>query len=196
MPAYAELAVTTNFSFLRGASHPEELATQASELGLAGIGVADRNSVAGVVRAHEAAKEHGVRLAVGARLVFADGTPDILAYPHDRAGWTRLVRLLTRGKRRAEKGACTLFLDDLLSDAAGLNLIVLLEEAPAATDISSCAGLTRDPPPPHPPRQGEGAEHRRQACEPAQAWLRATREGERSDCRAKPSSPGNDDGEI
>ena len=75
MTRYAELAVTTNFSFLRGASHPEELVMQAKALGLAGLGVADRNSVAGVVRAHEAAKEHGVPLAVGARLVFADATP-------------------------------------------------------------------------------------------------------------------------
>ena len=180
MPAYAELAVTTNFSFLRGASHPEELAMQASALGLAGIGVADRNSVAGVVRAHETAKEHGVRLAVGARLVFADGAPDILAYPQDRAGWTRLVRLLTRGKRRTEKGACTLFLDDLLSDAAGLNLIVLLEEAPAATDnISSCAGLTRasTPSPTLPRKRGRERSIAGKLAQPAQAWLRAIREG-------------------
>src|SRR5665213_1884840 len=74
---YAELAVTSNFSFLRGASHPEEFTLQAAALGLAGIGIADRNSVAGVVRAHSIAKVHGVRLAVGARLVFADSTPDI-----------------------------------------------------------------------------------------------------------------------
>jgi error-prone DNA polymerase len=76
---YAELAVTTNFSFLRGASHAQELVLCAKRLGLAGIGIADRNSVAGVVRAHMAAQEAGLRLAVGARLVFADGTPDILA---------------------------------------------------------------------------------------------------------------------
>ena len=92
-PAYAELAVTTNFSFLRGASHPEELVRQAAALGLAGLGIADRNSVAGVVRAYGAAeelnreirrlnREHGthapeLKLLVGARLVFADGTPDI-----------------------------------------------------------------------------------------------------------------------
>src|SRR5580704_10928968 len=98
--AYAELAVTTNFSFLRGASHPEELVTHAKRLGLVGIGIADRNSVAGVVRAHMAAQTAGLRLAVGARLAFADGTPDILAYPRDRTAWGRLTRLLSRGKRR------------------------------------------------------------------------------------------------
>src|SRR5579871_2102671 len=110
---YAELAVTSNFSFLRGASHPEELVAAARRLGMRGIGIADRNSVAGVVRAHMAAKAAGLRLAVGAHLVFADGTPDILAYPQDRAAWGRLTRLLSRGKLRAEKGDCRLFLADL-----------------------------------------------------------------------------------
>lgn len=147
MSAYAELAASTNFSFLRGASHPEELVMQAKALGLSGLGVADRNSVAGVVRAHEAAKEHGLRLAAGVRLVFADATPDILAYPQDRAAWAQLTRLLTLGKRRAEKGACTLHLDDLLAHAAGLNLIVLADTVPTATDdASSCAGMSRPRP--------------------------------------------------
>ena len=97
MSSYAELAVTSNFSFLRGASQPEELVQQAAALGLCGLGIADRNSVAGVVRIHTAAKAlqddpalkeqlAGFRIAVGARLVFDDGvTPDILAYPKDRA---------------------------------------------------------------------------------------------------------------
>ncbi len=104
MTSYAELAVTSNFSFLRGASSPEDLVTQAQSLGLEGIGIADRNSVAGVVRAHAAAQACGMKLAVGARLVFSDGTPDILAYPKDRAAWGRLTRLLSMGKLRAEKG--------------------------------------------------------------------------------------------
>ncbi len=141
-PAYAELAVTSNFSFLRGASHPEELVQHAKVLGLAGIGIADRNSVAGVVRVHTAAKQlndeirtlnkaHGtnvpeLKIAVGARLVFDDGaTPDILAYPQDRAAWARLTRLLSLGKRRADKGECMLGLPDLLAFVEGLNLIVL-----------------------------------------------------------------------
>src|SRR4029078_6212119 len=125
MSAYAELAVTTNFSFLRGASTPKELIVRAKELGLAGIGIADRNSVAGVVRAHAMAKTVGLKIAVGARLVFSDGSPDILAYPEDRAAWGRLTRLLTVGKDRAEKGGCILGLPDLLEEAAGLNLIVM-----------------------------------------------------------------------
>jgi len=125
MTGYAEFAVTTNFSFLRGASHGEELVSHAREIGLAGLGVADRNSVAGVVRAHQAAKEAGLPFAPGARLVFCDGTPDILAYPESRAGWGRLTRLLTLGKRRAEKGQCLLRRDDLLAHAAGLNLVVM-----------------------------------------------------------------------
>ncbi|MFZ5691778.1 MAG: error-prone DNA polymerase [Pseudomonadota bacterium] len=127
-PAFAEFGVTTNFSFLRAASHPEELVAQGKELGLTAIGIADRNSVAGVVRAHVMAKEKGMRLAVGARLIFADGTPDILAYPSDRAAWGRLTQLLSCGKRRAEKGDCILHLNDLIARVGGLNLIVMPPE--------------------------------------------------------------------
>jgi error-prone DNA polymerase len=125
MSAYAELAVTTNFSFLRGASKAEELVVRAKKLGLVGLGIADRNSVAGVVRAHAVAKTIGFKLAVGVRLVFSDGSPDILAYPEDRIAWGRLTRLLTLGKDRAEKGDCILGLRDLLEEARGLNLIVM-----------------------------------------------------------------------
>jgi error-prone DNA polymerase len=122
---YLEFSVASNFSFLRGASHPEEIMVQAAHIGLAGIGLCDRNSVAGVVRAHLAKREQNLTLRYhpGARLVFADGTPDILAYPRDRAGWGRLCRLLTVGNLRAEKGSCTLYLDDLLSHAFGLELV-------------------------------------------------------------------------
>src|SRR5262249_10896861 len=136
MSAYAELAVTTNFSFLRGASHGEELVKQAKALGLAGIGIADRNSAAGVVRAHVAAQEEGVKLAVGARLVFADGTPDILAYRQDRRAWGRLTRLLSVGKSRADKGECLLYVEDLVEYAEGLNLIVLPSERIGKTFVS------------------------------------------------------------
>ncbi len=135
MTRYAEFAVTSNFSFLHGASHPEEMVAEAFRLGHAGIGIADRNTVAGVVRAHVAwretgAREAGFRLAVGARLVFADGTPDIIAYPADRAGWGRLCRLLTLGKRRAAKGACILHLADLIDHLGGLLLIVMPPRRP------------------------------------------------------------------
>jgi error-prone DNA polymerase len=124
---YLEFAAASNFSFLRGASHPEELMVQAAHAGLAGLGLCDRNSVAGVVRAHLAKREQNLPLRYhpGARLVFADGTPDILAYPRNRAGWGRLTRLLTLGNLRAEKGACTLHLDDLLAHAFGLELIAM-----------------------------------------------------------------------
>jgi error-prone DNA polymerase len=134
---YAELAVTSNFSFLRGGSHPEELAVQAKSLGLCAIGIADRNTVAGLVRAHSIAKEQELNFLPGVRLVFADGTPDILSYPNCLSGWSNLTRLLTIGKRRAAKGECELHLSDLLDRAAGLSLIVV-------------------PPTPTPPHKGEG----------------------------------------
>ncbi|MEX0852745.1 MAG: PHP domain-containing protein, partial [Bauldia sp.] len=135
--SFAELAVTTNFSFLRGGSHPEELAFTAAKLGLAGIAVADKNTLAGVVRGHVAAKEAGLRYAVGCRLAFRDacprasdqpdpgGTPQILAWPTTRAAYGRLCRLLTLGNRRAEKGECHLDLADLLEWGEGLVLGVM-----------------------------------------------------------------------
>ena len=98
---------------------------RAKELGLIGLGIADRNSVAGVVRAHAMAKVVGIKIVLGSRLVFSDGSPDILAYPRDRAGWGCLTRLLTVGKGRAEKGDCILGLPDLIDHAEGLNLIVM-----------------------------------------------------------------------
>ena len=127
MPRYFEFAVTSNFSFLRGASHAEELMLQGAHIGLDGLGLCDRNSVAGVVRAHLIKREQELTLAYhpGARLVFADGTPDILAYPRDRVAWGRLCRLLTRGNLRAEKGECILYRDDLLEHIEGLELIVM-----------------------------------------------------------------------
>jgi len=136
---FAELITATHFSFLRGASNPAELILRAVDLGLAGIGIADCNTVAGVVRAWSALKnvreaqaeaKHTrplPRLVVGARLVFVDGTPDIVAYPRDRAAWGRLTRLLTTGNLRAQKGDCILRLSDLLAFQDGLQLIVLPE---------------------------------------------------------------------
>ena len=163
---YAELATASNFSFLRGASHPKELVATAILRGHSGLGLADRNTVAGVVRAWSALKalrEDGLsppdvmregsgpgevtyiedpandpalseevrrraarfRLATGARLVFNDGTPDIVAYPGTRAGWGRLTRLLTLGNRRAIKGQCEIGLRDLLAAPEDLLLIVM-----------------------------------------------------------------------
>ena len=121
---YAELQASSNFSFLRGASHAEELVEEAARLGLAAIGIADRNTLAGAVRAHVAAKRAGIRLLTGARLDLADGAP-LLCYPRDRAAWGRLCRLLTLGQRRETKGRCLLYRDDLLAHAEGQLLIAL-----------------------------------------------------------------------
>src|SRR5690554_1298165 len=167
MTPFAELVTATNFSFLSGASHAQDLVLTALLLGQSGIGIADRNSVAGVVRAYGtledlrngelliekqregsgpgeyrfkeryseedlpftaaeiAARAKNFRLAVGARLVFTDGTPDIVAYPQDREGWGRLCRVLTRGNLKGKKGECLLEFSDLRFSAAGLNLIVM-----------------------------------------------------------------------
>jgi len=124
---YAELCVTSNFTFLTGASHPDEFACRAAELGYHAIAVTDHNSLAGVVRAHVAAKESGIRLVVGCRLVFTE--PDwlsILVYPTDRKAYGNLCRLLTAGKRRAPKGQCHLTLDDLIAHQEGLLGVVVL----------------------------------------------------------------------
>ena len=102
MQAYAELAVTTNFSFLRGASHAEELVATADELGLAAIGIADRNSFAGVVRAYDEARKRKIKLVVGVRLVTVDGF-EVLAYPTERAAYGRLCRLLSAGNLQSQK---------------------------------------------------------------------------------------------
>ena len=121
---YIELQITTNFSFLRGASHPDELMLQAAALGHSVIAVTDRNSLAGVVRAHVAAKEAGIGLLVGARLDLADGA-SLLAYPVDRAAYGRLSRLITVGRRRAPKGECILYRKDVLAYGDGLLFVVL-----------------------------------------------------------------------
>ncbi|MEO9970959.1 MAG: error-prone DNA polymerase [Hyphomonadaceae bacterium] len=122
--SYAELAVTTNFSFLHGASHAEELVLTAKTLGLAAIGIADTNTLAGIVRAHIAAKKHDVRLLVGARLVPIDG-PELICYPTDRAAYGRLSELLSLGKMRAEKGDCEIRLADIIAHAAGQIFIAM-----------------------------------------------------------------------
>lgn len=163
---YAELSAASNFSFLRGASHPKDLVLTAILRGHAGLGLADRNTVAGVVRAWSALKELRIEglappdkvreggspgevafiedplnnpalseelkrraanfhLLTGTRLVFNDGTPDVIAYPETRAGWGRLTRLLTLGNRRARKGECEIGLRDLLADPEDLLLILV-----------------------------------------------------------------------
>src|SRR5579871_1232983 len=124
MTDYVELQVTTNFSFLRGASHPHELVATAQALGHRALGIADRNSLAGVVRAHSAGRETGLRVLAGARLDLTDH-PSLLCYPTDRAAYGRLCRLLTVGRLRAPKGDCVLHHADLLEWGAGQLLIAL-----------------------------------------------------------------------
>ena len=138
MPLYHELQVTSHFSFLRGASGADELFAAAAVLGLPALGIADRNSVAGIVRAWEAAKATGVRLVAGCRLDLADGT-SLLVYPTDRPAWSRLTRLLTIGKARAGKGACELHWPDVAAHAEGLVAIHL----PGAADDANAALLAR-----------------------------------------------------
>ncbi|MCB5202224.1 error-prone DNA polymerase [Neorhizobium sp. T786] len=143
-PVFFEIGARTNFSFLEGASKPEEMVLTASMLGLSGLGIADRNSVAGVVRAHSHVRElkekhrrkeedrksesdglSPCRVQPGARLVFSDHMPDVLAYPINRKGWGNLCRLLSRGNLRAGKGSCILEEWDLLEWGGEMMLAVI-----------------------------------------------------------------------
>jgi error-prone DNA polymerase len=132
---YAEIGITTNFSFLRGGSDPRAYVHEASRLGIPVIGIADHNTLSGVVRAYKELDnpevENKPKLLIGARLVFIDGTPDIFVYPRDRAAYGLLCQLLTRGKRgdditRIEKGECHLTLGDLLEFSKGQLLVLTL----------------------------------------------------------------------
>src|SRR5688500_5432444 len=121
---YTELQVTTNFSFLRGASHPQELAEQAAEYGYTEIAITDRNSFAGLVRAHAAAKSKGIRIIPGCRLDILDG-PGLLAYPTNINAYSQLSNLLSIGNLRAEKGECHLHKADIYQYAKNIKFIVL-----------------------------------------------------------------------
>ncbi len=169
---YAELSVTTNFTFLTGASHPEEFVRRAAELGHVACAIADTNTLAGIVRAHVAAKDAGMPLAVGCRLVLAgsrdretkrqrDGEMErrrdggeyphsvsaapleLLVYPTSRAAYARLSRLLTLGKRRAPKGECDLSLHDLIDHAEGLLAVMLPPRSLDVRCIETLEGLRR-----------------------------------------------------
>jgi len=142
MTAFFELAVMSNFSFLEGASHPDEYAWATRALGLGGFGLADRNTLAGVVRAHLAAKAAGVAFVPGCRLVLQDA-PEILCYPASRAAYGRLAKLLSLGKMRAPKGACWLWLEDLIRAGEGQILIVLPPDGPARANGAFAETLTR-----------------------------------------------------
>jgi error-prone DNA polymerase len=140
---YAELHAKTNFSFLEGASHPDELVARAAELGYAALAVTDRNSLAGVVRAHVAAKEAGLKLLIGAEITPEDAPAVVLLAP-DRAAYGRLARLITQGRRRAEKGQCRLEFRDVAEFSAGLLACVVPNphgELPALRPIQEYRGV-------------------------------------------------------
>src|SRR4051794_10458153 len=130
---YAELHCKTNFSFLEGASHPDELVRRAAELGYRALAVTDRNSLAGVVRAHITAKEIGLPLIIGAEITPSDALPVVL-WATDRASYGRLCRLLTRGRRQAPKGECALVLNDIAEFNQGLIAGVQLSALPVCED--------------------------------------------------------------
>jgi error-prone DNA polymerase len=167
---FVELAAASHYSFLRGASSAEDMVATAIALGHPGIGIADRNTVAGVVRAWKALrevredlKEEGLpdidfKLVTGARLVFCDGTPDIIAYPVNRHGWGRLTRLLTVGNRRALKGDCILRIEDLLAYCDDLLLIVM----PSSDGLT----LGEEGARPHPNWDGQWEENKKTGEQP------------------------------
>ncbi|KOF22858.1 DNA polymerase [Ensifer adhaerens] len=142
---YAELQVTTHFSFLRGASSADELFQTAKELGIDAVGVVDRNSLAGIVRALEASRATGIRLVVGCRLDLQDGM-SVLVYPTDRAAYSRLTRLITLGKSRGGKNNCILHWDDVASYSEGMigMLVPDLPDDVCATQLRKMAGLFGD----------------------------------------------------
>ncbi|MGN6417348.1 MAG: error-prone DNA polymerase [Pseudobacter sp.] len=121
---YTELQVTSNFSFLRGGSHPHELVAHAQALGYTSIAITDRNTMAGIVRAHSAAKKAGIRLIVGVRLDLQD-SPSLLAYPTNKDAYASLCNLLTTGNLCTEKGDCRLFKADVFQCTKGIIFIVL-----------------------------------------------------------------------
>ena len=139
--SYTELQVTSNYSFLRGASHVEELFAQAKLLGYDSIAITDRNTLAGIARANQRAGEVGIRLVVGCRLDLSDAS--VLVYPTDRAAYACLCRLLSIGKSRAGKGECKLSWQDLAEHAEGL-IAVLIPDEPDDTLRADLARLAQD----------------------------------------------------
>jgi error-prone DNA polymerase len=162
-PRYAELQCTSHFSFLRGASSCDELFAQAARLGIEALAITDHNSLAGIVRAHEAAQAHGVRLIVGCRLDLRDGLP-VLVYPTDRPAYAHLCRLLSLGKKRGGKAKCLLDWADLAAFSDGLIAVLVPDEGLHGTaDVSPFSSSS--------PASGGGSEkghrHLLRACGPA-----------------------------
>ncbi|HVT54338.1 MAG TPA: error-prone DNA polymerase, partial [Dongiaceae bacterium] len=143
MTGYAELSALTNFSFLEGGSHPHELVAAAQALGHRAIAITDRNSLAGIARAHDACKQSGFKLVVGCRLEFRDGR-EVLAYPTDRFAYGRLCELLTLGRRRAPKGECHLDYADLVAHGEGMIVVALSDVRYQMSDVRNESPLTSD----------------------------------------------------
>jgi error-prone DNA polymerase len=140
LPEYAELHCLTNFSFLRGASHPEELAARAAKLGYSALAVTDECSLAGVVRAHVAAKEHGIKLIVGAEFRLANG-PKLALLATDREAYGNLSQLITAARRRSQKGSYRIGWDDLDAGVPGCLALLVPDEQPRLEDAQRVAHL-------------------------------------------------------
>src|SRR5262249_39879966 len=136
---YAELQCRTNFSFLEGASHGDELVNRAAELSYTALAITDRNTLAGVVRAHVAAQAVRLKLLIGAEITPEDAPP-VLLYAPDIAAYSRLSRLITRGRRAAEKGDCRLSLLDIAEHAEGLLAAVVLKPGVAGAEALRSPG--------------------------------------------------------
>jgi error-prone DNA polymerase len=182
---FSELCASTHYSFLHGGSPPADMVMRAMELGMAGIGIADRNSVAGVVRAHvalrrahEDAEEEGVvlpelKLVVGSRLIFADDTPEIVVYPLNRRGWGRLTRILSTGNLRAEKGDCHLYETDLL-EWCSEDWAMIIFSPPVYGRGRGWEDKDQDMPTPNPSRKREGDLWRNLKSHTPHIWFGAT----------------------
>jgi error-prone DNA polymerase len=140
LPEYAELHCLTNFTFLRGASHPEELAARAAKLGYSALAVTDECSLAGVVRAHVAAKEHGIKLIVGAEFRLANG-PKLALLATDREAYGNLSQLITAARRRSQKGSYRIGWDDLDAGVPGCLALLVPDEQPRLEDAQRVAHL-------------------------------------------------------
>ncbi len=130
--SYTELHITSNFTFLRGGSHPEEMVEQALTLGYTEIAITDHNTLAGIVRAYTAAKEKNIRVIPACRLNLLDGY-SLLAYPTNKEAYARLSALLSEGNLRAEKGKCFLYKADVYRYAAGIKFIIIPPASLTAT---------------------------------------------------------------
>jgi error-prone DNA polymerase len=179
MPDYAELHCISNFTFLRGASHPEELAQCAAELGYTALAITDECSIAGVVRAHVAAKQAGLKLLIGSEFRLDDGLRFVLL-AQNREGYANLCQLITLGRRAASKGNYHLTRDDL---AQGVNHCLALWLPDMGADTASFDTVPIDTVPIDAVGFDEKAASWLAGCFPDRLWIaieRLARSGERA----------------